>query len=70
MTEFIGREHIAGYGGAFHKDKEKTLEEIKKLTKLLAEDYDLRLRYSQKEKSLVDGQGAARIAEILLIAIC
>ena len=70
LTEYIGREKIAGYGGAFHKSKEKTLEEIGNQVSLLMEDYELRLKYAQKGKTLVDGQGAARIAEILLSALC
>lgn len=68
LTEYIGRESIAGYGGAFHKNKSETLEEIGKQISLLVEDYELRLQYSCREKTLVDGQGAARIAEILLAA--
>ena len=68
LTEYVGRENVAGYGGAFHKEPEVTLQQIGKLIDMLTEDHNLRLQYSQREKTLVDGQGAARIAEILLSA--
>lgn len=65
LTEYIGKNKIAGYGGAFHKTPEQTLVSIKEQINSLIENYDLRLRCSKAERQLVDGQGATRIARVL-----
>ncbi len=65
LTEYIGENRIAGYGGAFHKEPEHTLAAIRAQINDLARDFELRQRYSRAEQELVDGQGAARIAEVL-----
>ena len=65
LTEYIGKNKIAGYGGAFHKTPEQTLVSIKEQINSLIENYDLRLRCSKAERQLVDGQGATRIAKML-----
>lgn len=65
LTEYIGRKQIAGFGGAYHKEAEQTLETIKAQIEILQEDVTLRRKYSEEERRLVDGEGAARIAAIL-----
>jgi len=65
LTEYIGKHGIAGYGGAFHKEPEQTLNVIREQILELQENVELRRKYSEEEQKLVDGRGAARIAEIL-----
>lgn len=66
LTEYVGNQQIAGFAGAFHKNAEQTLQAIAMQIEELKEDFALRLRYSQKEQRLVDGKGAARIADVLV----
>lgn len=65
LTEYIGRNQIAGYGGAFHKEPSQTLDAIREQIRALIENARLRRVYSRKEHELVDGRGADRIAEII-----
>ena len=66
LTEYIDRQGIAGYGGAYHKEPGRTLENIAAQAALLAGDCELRRSYRIREKSMVDGLGARRLANILL----
>lgn len=70
LTEFIGQKDVAGYAGAFHQNPQKTLEEIARQIECLMGDIALRKHYNQKEKELVDGKGAARIAEMIWRNVC
>jgi len=65
LTEYIGRESIADYAGAWHRDAEQTLENIAQQTGELAADAELRKQFSQREKTMVDGRGAERLAQVL-----
>lgn len=65
LTEYIGDRQIAGYGGAYHKDACGTLEGIAKQINELKKNSALRKEYSEKERKLVDGEGAKRIARII-----
>lgn len=65
LTEYIGVMQIAGYGGAYHKKAAGTLEGIARQIEELKKNSDLRKAYSEKERKLVDGEGAKRIAGIL-----
>lgn len=65
LTEYIGSGKIAGYGGAYHKDREATLSGIAAQVEELIKKKELREEYSEKERQLVDGCGAGRIADIL-----
>lgn len=65
LTEYIGREQIAGYCGAYHLDKEGTLGRMKELAAAVSADSGLRRRMYEKEKEMIDGKGAGRIARIL-----
>ena len=70
LTEYIGQNKVAGFGGAFHKQPGETLQEIARQVELLTKDMTLRKQYSIKEKELVDGKGAARIAEMIWRNVC
>ncbi len=65
LTEYIGDRQIAGYGGAYHRDACGTLEGIAKQINELKKNRELRKEYSEKERKLVDGEGAKRIARII-----
>lgn len=66
LTEYVGREHIAGYAGAWHKEPGETLERIGRLFEELISDADMRINYSERGHEMVDGFGAERIARALL----
>lgn len=66
LAEYVGRKGIGGYGGAFHKEPERTLAEIAGQIRSLASDADLRRSYHQGGRSMTDGLGASRLADILL----
>ena len=65
LTEYIRDRQIAGYSGAYHKDACGTLEGIAKQINELKKNSELRKEYSEKERKLVDGEGAKRIARII-----
>lgn len=65
LTEYIRDRQIAGYGGSYHKDACGTLEGIAKQINELKKNSALRKEYSEKERKLVDGEGAKRIARII-----
>lgn len=65
LTEYIGANGIAGYAGAYHRAPEETLAKMAVLfRKLLQEEPERRL-YRKRERGLIDGQGAARLAAAL-----
>lgn len=68
LTEWIGKQGTAGYAGAWHHAKEQTLEQIGAWCAKAYEDLSVRQKAYEAERILIDGQGAARIAQILLSA--
>ncbi len=66
LTEYIGAHRIAGFGGAFHRSPGEAAERVGSLFRELASDENLRRRYHDNEKRLVDGYGAKRLAEALI----
>ena len=68
LTEWIGKQGIAGYAGAWHHAEAQTLEQIGVWCVKAYEDRAVRQRAYEAERILIDGQGAARIAQILLSA--
>ena len=54
--------------GKYHQDGAGTLERIGHLVRLAAADAKLRREMSRKAKTLVDGQGASRLADALVEA--
>lgn len=65
LTEFIGKEQIAAYAGAFHKKPKETLEEISDFVTILLENQEIRKKYHETQRLLVDGKGAFRIGGLL-----
>lgn len=63
LTEYIGKKEIAGFLGAYHLHKEVVLENLRQLFARFCDDYDLRKVCSQKEREMIDGKGAGRLAE-------
>jgi len=62
LTEYIGNHEIAGFLGAYHKEKETVLEQLQVQFEQLCNQTELRRTYSQKERKLIDGKGAERLA--------
>lgn len=65
LTEYIGREGIAAYAGAFHKDKGGAFDRLEWCYRSLLGDMEMRKRYYCKEKEMIDGMGAHRLSKIL-----
>ena len=65
LVEYIGRKNVAASAGAWHRDVVSTLEHMGSLFTNLCGDTALRRQYSDRERRLIDGQGAERLAEIL-----
>lgn len=65
LTEYIGEREIAGFAGAYHKNPEAALEQLGILFRRLAQGGAARRQYHDREKKLIDGQGAARLAHAL-----
>ncbi len=66
MVETFVKENMVCYGGNYLLEKEDMLEKIAENLTMLAESKAARATYSQKERELVDGQGAFRIAQMIL----
>lgn len=66
LTEYIGDKQIAGYGGAYHKDPDGTLRQIGRIFREFLADREKRNDCYLKERRMIDGGGARRIAEALL----
>lgn len=66
ITEYLGREGIAYFAGAYHKEGEIVLERIAEQAKELVRDYQKRNVCYLKIKTLTDGAGAERIARLLI----
>lgn len=65
LAEYMGKEHVAGYAGAWHLDRLDTLRRMEALFSELCGDRALREQSSERERGLIDGQGADRLAEVL-----
>lgn len=65
IVECFREKDLVCYGGSYLTLGKQLLEDITDNIVRLMEDPALRRKYSEKMKSLVDGQGAARIAERL-----
>lgn len=64
LTEYVGAQGIAGYAGAYHKYKERTLQELREQFAELCASQEKRNTCYEKEKTMIDGQGADRLATI------
>lgn len=56
---------IVGYGGNYLTEKEELLEKVKACLAELSESREKRQTFSDRQRRLVDGLGAMRVAEIL-----
>lgn len=65
LEAYIGKAEIAGAAGAWHRDPEGTLERMAGLFEELVENTNTRKAFHQREKSMIDGGGAARLADLL-----
>lgn len=66
LTEYIGVNGIAGFLGAYHRNAEAVLDNLQVLFEQYCAEYDLRRTCYDKERELIDGKGAVRLAEKLL----
>ncbi len=65
LTAYVESRKIAGFAGAYHRDKAGTTAGLRKLFSRFCGDYKLRYECYLKERKLIDGQGAGRIAGVL-----
>ncbi len=65
LTEFVGAQEIAGFAGAYHKDRQATLCRISQLVRELCHSQEMRTAFYAKERQLIDGRGASRLAQVL-----
>jgi len=66
LTKYIGTHGIAGFLGAYHLEKGEVLKRLKSLFEDLYKNVELRKIYSRKERELIDGKGAKRLAGKLI----
>lgn len=65
LVEYMGSADAGVSAGAWHQDAEGTLMRISEGVERLCRDEKLRHSCSEKGRSLVDGQGAKRLAQVL-----
>lgn len=70
LTRWLGRQGISGYAGEWHHAPEETRKAIGSWCREACENREYRKKAYKAERTLIDGQGAARIAEILRAAEC
>ena len=68
LTEWLGEQGIAGYAGKWHHAPEATRRAIGNWCLEACENRAHRQKAREAERTLIDGQGAARIAEVLRAA--
>ena len=68
LTKWLGEHDITGYGGAWHHDPSETIKAIGARCLEACENRECRQKAYEAERTLIDGRGAARIAEILRAA--
>lgn len=65
LTSYVGEKQVACFAGAYHKAPEETLVRIKEMVEQLSGDFTLRQSCFEKERAMIDGEGARRLAEVL-----
>ncbi len=65
INEYLHSKEIAFSAGKYHKDPEAVLGRIAELLMMLARDYGKRCGCSSRERKLIDGMGAERLAGVL-----
>ena len=66
LAAYLEENGPAPYCGAFHTDRERTLEKIVTESARIASDYQARVAQCLEQRKLVDGNGARRIAQEVL----
>lgn len=66
LTAYIGNRKVACFAGHFHKTPEKVLKEMAHMVKVLCYDTAMREAFFCKERQMIDGMGAERLARVLL----
>lgn len=66
LTDYVGTEGIGANAGAWHRDLDGTLENIAEMFGELKADREKRETFSLRERNMIDGKGAARLAEALV----
>lgn len=69
LTEYIGQQGIAGFAGAYHKNRADTLVRIEKLVKAYSNSGEKRNACYEKERKMIDGKGAVRLAQALAVDV-
>ena len=65
LTDYLGEQGIVFSAGPWHRDPEGTQERLAKLFCRLADDREGRMECHLREKELIDGKGAQRLAVAL-----
>jgi len=65
LTEYVGKKEIALSAGAYHREPGETLERILGAVRELCRNRSRRNMCYEKEREMVDGMGAVRLARIL-----
>ena len=68
LTRYIGEKEIAGFLGAYHVDEKAVLERLRGMFAEYCENFRLRKQCFDRERKMIDGKGAARIAARLAAA--
>lgn len=64
LIDYIGNTETAGCAGKWSMGKQSVLASIRRQFESLCGSRELRRQYSERERTLVDGEGAYRVAEI------
>lgn len=65
-TKAYDKDGIITYAGDIRDDKSEVIKNILEKIKMFIENYDMRKNMSIKAKNIIDGQGAERIAELII----
>lgn len=67
LTAYIGKHGVAYFAGAYHKEPQSVLEFMPVMVSELCVDKAKRSMCNEKEKELIDGKGAERMAQVMLL---
>ncbi len=66
QVETFAERELVSFGGDYESKREFMIDEVMMHLEKLAGSWEERKKYSQRGKAIVDGQGACRVAEILI----
>lgn len=67
LVDYVGAQKVAKSAGAWHHDASGTLDKLEEAFEELRGSFDLRKACFEKERNLVDGLGAGRLAKRLCV---